>query len=125
MAQDLFRPVGFCQGGKEILREPLPEGLIAATGTRIGLAGQLMQATGVNVRGELINDALKRENPGWSTWSDAIYDRKKSELLERIFGPRTDKAKERFEKETREFFGVDRKEANRDNFFGRLPKEAR
>lgn len=119
LAQDLFSPIGFGQAGAELLREELPEGLIAGTEERIGLAGQLIQASGVNVRGEIIDDTLKRENPGWENWSDSTYDSERAKLLERIFGARTEKEKERFEKETREFFGTDKKEARRDKFFGR------
>ena len=58
LAQDLFSPIGFGQAGAELLREQLPEGLIAPTETRIGAAGQIIQATGVNVRADIISPTL-------------------------------------------------------------------
>jgi hypothetical protein len=89
LAQDLGSPIGFGQSAMELLRPNLPEGLVAETESRIGLVGQLIQATGLNVRSELLNDQLKRENPDWRNWSDAIYESRKEKPY-RAFIRRTD-----------------------------------
>jgi hypothetical protein len=118
LAQDLGAPIGFGQSAMEILRPNLPEGLVAETESRIGLVGQLIQATGQNVRSELLNDQLKRENPDWRNWSDAIYEREKKNLIVRLFGEQTEREKELRKKEIEELLGGN-KEEKADKFFGR------
>ena len=118
LAQDLGAPIGFGQSAMEILRPNLPEGLVAETESRIGLVGQLIQATGQNVRSELLDDQLKRENPDWRNWSDAIYEREKKNLIVRLFGEQTEREKELRKKEIEELLGGN-KEEKADKFFGR------
>lgn len=118
LAQDLGAPIGFGQSSMELLRPNLPEGLVAETESRIGLVGQLIQATGQNVRSELLDDQLKRENPDWRNWSDAIYEKEKKNLIVRLFGEQTEREKELRKKEIEELLGGN-KEEKADKFFGR------
>ena len=117
LAQDLGAPIGFGQSAMELLRPNLPEGLIAETESRIGLVGQIIQATGQNIRSELVHDQLKRENPGWRNWSDKTYQSEKKKLNIRLFGERTPREKELRQAQTDAFFGNQDKKT--DEFFGR------
>ena len=118
LAQDLGAPIGFGQSAMELLRPNLPEGLIAETESRIGLVGQIFQATGQNVRSELLNDQLKRENPGWRNWSDGDYEREKKNLIVRLFGELTPREKDLRKKEIEEFLGGNKKD-KANKFFDR------
>jgi hypothetical protein len=118
LAQDLFSPIGPGQTGMELLRPHLPEGLISEGESRIGIIGQLMQASGQNVRSEIIDDQLKRENPNtWRNWSDQQYFDAKSALATRIFGDRTEREVDLRKEEIADFFGNQKEKANK--FFGR------
>jgi hypothetical protein len=117
LAQDLGSPIGFGQSATELLGPNLPEGLVAETESRIGLLGQLIQATGLNLRSEIVHDQLKRENPNWRNWSDKIYKAEKKKLNIRLFGERTPREKELYQIQIESFFGDQDKKA--DEFFGR------
>jgi hypothetical protein len=120
-AQDMFAPIGFGQAGAEIIRQLAPETgtLIAPTEERIGIWGQLIQASGINVRGEIINDALKRIYPeGPTTWSEKTYETRRKQLINQVFGDRTQTEKDYFKKELDKFLGRDALKDSKDDFFG-------
>ena len=120
-AQDMFAPIGFGQAGAEIIRQLAPETgtLIAPTEERIGIWGQLIQASGINVRGEIINDALKRIYPeGPTTWSEKTYENRRKQLINQVFGDRTQTEKDYFKKELDKFLGRDALKDSKDDFFG-------
>ena len=120
-AQDMFSPIGFGQAGAEIIRQLAPETetLIAPTEERIGIWGQIIQASGVNVRGEIINDALKRIYPeGPTTWSEKMYENRRKQLINQVFGDRTQTEKDYFKKELDKFLGRDALKDSKDDFFG-------
>jgi len=117
----MFSPIGFGQAGAEIIRQLAPETetLIAPTEERIGIWGQLIQAGGVNVRGEIINDALKRIYPeGPTTWSEKMYENRRKQLINQVFGDRTQTEKDYFKKELDKFLGRDALKDSKDDFFG-------
>jgi hypothetical protein len=128
--QDMILPIGFGESGLQILTQQIPgaEKLVLPHEERIGLYGHLIQGTGMNVRGERLNTALKRlysgeveyngiMMPEWETWSPASYEMHRRWLIEDLFGPRTEWDKEGFKQAAEKFFGTEQKKRDRDRFF--------
>jgi hypothetical protein len=94
--QDMFVPIG-AQSGLSILAQQFPAEIspLFSTGEQgLGTAGQLLQATGINMRAEKFDQALLRRNPEWDRLSERQQEFLRQELALQIFGPRTRREEE-------------------------------
>lgn len=90
-AQDMFLPIGPGQAGVSILPQEVPgvQPFAAAGEEKIGIPGQLIQAIGLNVRGETIDQGLKRRYPNYDCLPPKTKNLLRDELILPVFGPRT------------------------------------
>jgi hypothetical protein len=99
LIQDLFAPIGVGQAGANIMGEQWPgaQPFISMGEEKLGTAGQLVQAGGANLRGESIDDHLRRTVPGYDSYPAQYQKTLKAALIKQVYGEKT-----RFEAEARQ-----------------------
>jgi len=122
-AQDMFSPIGPGAAGASILGQTSQraEPFVSVGEEKLGIKGQLLQATGLNLRGETIDAGLKRRYPYFDQLTPEGQERLRKDLIEKVYGPPTRRDKERFQKEIWELFPPT--EAERRTFKDKLDKE--
>jgi len=123
LLQDMFGPIGPGQAAINIAVQRLPElePFLSAGEERLHDVGQLIQGLGVNLRGERIDDALKRQNPNWDTFSPKKQQRLKDAMILEIYGPQTRRDKERYRDKIWEVFPPT--DATKEKFEKKMDKE--
>lgn len=124
LLQDLFSPIGAGQAGTTVIAQEFPEteAFLSPGEEKIGPAGQAVQAAGFNLRAETIDDAVRRQNPGFDQLSDDAQNQLRDQLILDTFGPQTRRDKERFQERIWDLFGQPT-DAEREAFNRRLDQE--
>jgi hypothetical protein len=104
--QSMFSPIGPGQAAINVAVEGNErlEPFLSIGEEKLDTAGQIVQALGLNLRGEAIEEALYRLHPDYDDLRESERVRIKNQLIYDVYGPRTRRDKERFQKKLWELF---------------------
>jgi hypothetical protein len=106
LLQGLFASIGLGQAGLNIAAQRFPElePFVSTGEEKLGVTGQVIQATGVNVRAETIEDAVRRQNRNYDRFSPRTQKQLTEQLIRKVYGPQTRRDKELFQEKVWELF---------------------
>jgi hypothetical protein len=125
LLQTMFAPIGWAGAGINIAvqNNEILEPFLSMGEEKLGAAGQIVQALGLNLRAEGIDEAIERMHPDFETYRQSEKKRIRRDLIFAVYGPRTRRDKERWMEKFWEFNPPT--DVERARFKERLDREER
>ncbi|MEA3472150.1 MAG: hypothetical protein U9R70_01845 [Pseudomonadota bacterium] len=125
LLQTMFAPIGWAGAGINIAVQnyEILEPFLSMGEEKLGAAGQIVQALGLNLRAEGIDEAIERMHPDFETYRQSEKNRIRGDLIEAVYGLPTRRDKERWKEKFWEFNPPT--DVERARFKERLDREER
>ena len=106
LLSSMFTPIALGQAGINIAAQNMDilEPFLAIGEEKLDAAGHIVQALGLNLRAEGIDEAVHRMHPDFDTYSEENQGRVRNKLIFDVYGPRTRRDRERFQEKMWEVF---------------------
>jgi len=106
LISSMFTPIALGQAGINIAAQNMEilEPFLAIGEEKLGAAGHIVQALGLNLRAEGIDEAIERMHPDFETYRQSEKKRIRRDLIFAVYGPRTRRDRERLQEKRWELF---------------------